>query len=121
MEAEVMHQPLAEPAVLRGDLRRRVRGHARGEAAALQQHDAQAPRMQGVGGQDAGHAAADHGGVGVQILPQRRVGGERIAAVPKRLHRRASEAVFVIVCRRAGFLFLPELGNSWTCKNSYKM
>lgn len=102
MEAEVMHQPLAEPAVLRGDLRRRVRGHARGEAAALQQHDTQAPRVQGVGGQDAGHAAADHGGVGVQILPQRRVGGERIAAVPKRLHRRASEA-FLLLSAAAPF------------------
>ena len=108
MKAEVMHQPLAEPAVLRGDLRRRVRGHARGEAAALQQHDAQAPRVQGVGGQNAGHAAADHGGVGVQVLPQRRVGGERIAAVPKRLHRCASEAVFAIVCRRAV---------SYSCRN----
>ena len=55
-----------------------------------------------------GQPAADPGGVGVQILPQRRVGGERITAVPKRLHRRASEAVFAIVCRRAV---------SYSCRN----
>ena len=80
MKAEVMHQPLAEPAVLRGDLRRRVRSHARGEAAALQQHDAQAPRVQGVGGQNAGHAAANHDQIGIngKLLHGSSLAGQRV-------------------------------------------